>query len=89
MEEYAYSQEDLFLAGEILYRYFIGVFLETYASLIQEHNINIGYRQERIFLLEYCMLEKAVYELGYEMNSRPRWAVIPLQGIMSIINEPK
>jgi trehalose synthase-fused probable maltokinase len=88
MEEYAYSQEDLFLAGEILYRYFIGVFLETYATLIQEHNINIGYRQERIFLLEYCMLEKAVYELGYEMNSRPRWAVIPLQGIMSIINEP-
>lgn len=86
-EKYPYSQEELFHAGEILYSYFIGVFLETYVDLIQEHNINIGYTQERIFLLEYCMLEKAVYELGYEMNSRPMWAVIPLRGIMSIINK--
>ncbi|NAY93205.1 trehalose synthase [Muricauda sp. JGD-17] len=84
--KYPYSQEDLFHAGEILYTYFIGVFLNTYVELIQTNNINIGYAQERVFLLEYCMLEKAVYELGYEMNSRPQWAVIPLRGIMSIIN---
>ena len=77
----------MFKAGEILFRYVIGVFYESYVSLIQEHNLNIGYTQERIFLLRYCMLEKAVYELGYEMNSRPLWAVIPLEGIMSIINE--
>ncbi|MGB5238362.1 MAG: trehalose synthase [Flavobacteriaceae bacterium] len=86
-EKYPYSLEDLYHAGEILYRYFIGVFLGTYETLIKENNINIGYRQERIFLLKYSMLEKAVYELGYEMNSRPRWAVIPLEGIMSIIND--
>ncbi len=86
-EKYPYSQEDLYMAGEVLYRYFIGVFLDTYVTLIQQNNINIGYSQERIFILKYCMLEKAVYELGYEMNSRQLWAVIPLEGIMSIINE--
>jgi maltokinase len=86
-DRYPYPQSDLFHAGEILYRYFIGVFLETYTHRIQNANINIGYNQERIFMLKYSMLEKAVYELGYEMNARPLWAVIPLEGIASIMNE--
>ncbi len=85
-KDYKYSQEQLFEACEILYQYFIGVFLGTYINLMQDANINIGYHQERIFLLKYSLLEKAVYELGYELNSRPRWAVIPLKGISNIIN---
>ncbi|TCK69075.1 maltose alpha-D-glucosyltransferase/alpha-amylase [Winogradskyella wandonensis] len=83
---YKHSQVELFEAGEILYQYLVGVFLGTYVYEIQEANINIGYNQERIFLLKYSLLEKAVYELGYELNSRPRWAVIPLKGISNIIN---
>ena len=86
-DEYNRSQEELFEAGELLYRYFIGVFLGTYIEQVQQANLNIGYHQERIFLLEYSLLEKAVYELGYELNSRPRWAVIPLKGISNIINQ--
>ena len=86
-EAYPYEQGELFKAGEILYRYLIGVFLNTYEHLLMDNNINIGYKQERVFLLRYSMLEKAVYELGYEMNSRPRWAVIPLTGIISTLDE--
>ncbi|MBT8394109.1 MAG: trehalose synthase [Bacteroidia bacterium] len=86
IKDYKHSQEELFQASEILYQYFIGVFLGTYIDEIQDANINIGYHQERIFLLKYSLLEKAIYELGYELNSRPRWAVIPLKGISNIIN---
>ncbi|MBR9845143.1 MAG: trehalose synthase [Algicola sp.] len=86
IELYKHNQIELFEAGEILYQYLKGVFLGTYIIEIQNANINIGYHQERIFLLKYSLLEKAVYELGYELNSRPRWAVIPLKGISNIIN---
>ena len=86
LKNYKHTQYQLFDAGEVLYRYLKNVFLGTYVTEIQNANINIGYNQERIFLLKYSMLEKAVYELGYELNSRPRWAVIPLKGISNIIN---
>ena len=85
-EHYNYSQEELFEAGEIVYKYLIGVFLEVYIDGVRKANLNIGYEQERDFILEYSLLEKAVYELGYELNSRPKWAVIPLKGISNIIN---
>ncbi len=85
-EKYIQSQETLFEAAELLYSYFTSVFLATYIDAILNANLNIGYDQERNFILKYCLLEKAVYELGYELNSRPRWALIPLKGISNIIN---
>ncbi|MEN8185852.1 MAG: trehalose synthase [Bacteroidota bacterium] len=85
-KNYNAPQETLFKAAEILYSYLTGVFLSTYVDAIHEANLNIGYNQERNFILKYCLLEKAVYELGYELNSRPRWALIPLKGISNIIN---
>ena len=85
-DSYPSAQDNLFKAGETLYRYITGLFLGTYVTETQNANLNLGYNQERIFILKYCLLEKAVYELGYELNSRPQWAVIPLKGISNIIN---
>jgi maltose alpha-D-glucosyltransferase / alpha-amylase len=85
-DKYPYKQEEIFKAGEILYKYFVGVFLKTYTEVAQAGNLDIGYIKEINFLLKYCLLEKAIYELGYELNSRPRWSVIPLTGIASIMN---
>jgi maltose alpha-D-glucosyltransferase/alpha-amylase len=32
-------------------------------------------------LIRTFLIEKAIYELGYELNGRPDWVVIPLRGI--------
>ncbi len=42
-------------------------------------------RAEMGVLLDFLLLEKAVYELGYELNNRPAWAAIPLQGILQLV----
>ncbi|HKP97832.1 MAG TPA: maltose alpha-D-glucosyltransferase [Fibrobacteria bacterium] len=36
-------------------------------------------------LLRAHLMEKAVYELGYELNNRPDWAHIPMAGILKLI----
>jgi maltose alpha-D-glucosyltransferase/alpha-amylase len=35
-------------------------------------------------LLEIYMLDKALYELVYELNNRPNWVRIPLTGILAL-----
>jgi trehalose synthase-fused probable maltokinase len=36
-------------------------------------------------LLAAHLLEKALYELGYELNNRPEWAFLPLAGIRQLL----
>jgi maltose alpha-D-glucosyltransferase/alpha-amylase len=36
-------------------------------------------------LLDVLVLQKAFYELNYELNNRPDWVTIPLQGIASLL----
>lgn len=40
-------------------------------------------------MTEVFLLRKAIYELGYELNNRPDWVKIPLQGIVELINGEK
>jgi maltose alpha-D-glucosyltransferase/alpha-amylase len=36
-------------------------------------------------LLEVLLLEKAAYEIVYELNNRPDWVILPARGIQSIL----
>ncbi|WP_437756576.1 maltose alpha-D-glucosyltransferase [Sorangium sp. So ce1389] len=40
---------------------------------------------DTVLLLDFYMLEKVIYELGYELNNRPDWLDIPLRGLEHLI----
>lgn len=80
------SEDELFEAGEKYYRCTLAIFLRTYLDTAMSSNMDVGYFPEIVYLLKYHLLEKAVYEIGYELKSRPDWAIIPLTGIKQILD---
>lgn len=55
-------------------RFYLGAYLE---KMGMEKSLS----PEGEVLIRTYLLEKAVYELGYELNGRPDWVNIPLRGI--------
>ncbi len=43
-------------------------------------------KEDLELLLRIFMLEKALYELQYELNHRPDWVRIPLRGILRLLD---
>ena len=37
-------------------------------------------------LIAFFVLEKAMYEISYELANRPSWVDIPLQGVLDLLN---
>jgi maltose alpha-D-glucosyltransferase/alpha-amylase len=60
-------------------------FLKAYLAVTAQAPFLPANRTELQMLLEAHLLEKAVYELGYELNNRPDWVKIPLQGILELL----
>jgi maltose alpha-D-glucosyltransferase/alpha-amylase len=61
-------------------------FLKSYLTTAEGQAFIPGDRQEIQILLDAFLLEKAVYELGYELSNRPKWIKIPLQRIMDLLS---
>ena len=61
-------------------------FLKAYLTVAAQASFLPSIREELQMLLEAHLLEKAVYELGYELNNRPDWVKIPLQGILQLLD---
>ena len=60
-------------------------FLKSYLAVAGEAPFLPRNREELKGLLNAYLLEKATYELGYELNNRPSWVKIPLLGILQIL----
>ncbi len=66
-------------------RWVSAVFLKAYCETAERSSFLPRTREELQILLDVYLLEKAIYELGYELNSRPEWVRIPLQGILQLL----
>jgi maltokinase len=62
-------------------------FLEAYLAAVDPNIVPSG-REAFDKLLSVFELEKAVYELRYELNSRPDWLSIPVAGILRLLEQP-
>ncbi len=61
------------------------VFLDTYHESMRDTGLLPENPGDFKLLLDAFLLEKALYELGYELNNRPDWVGIPLQGILDLL----
>jgi len=59
-------------------------FLKSYRESIAANPALLPSAQQSQALLSAYLLEKALYELLYELNNRPAWLRIPLAGILAL-----
>ena len=60
-------------------------YLRAYFDQAEGYAFTPSSEQERRTLLHAFLLQKALYEVAYELNNRPGWVGIPIRGIVSLV----
>jgi maltose alpha-D-glucosyltransferase/alpha-amylase len=71
--------------ADLWYRCVSGSFLQAYFDVMNGSGLIPRNRQEIEIMLNAFLLDKAVYEVGYELNNRPQWVWIPIRGIRQLM----
>jgi maltose alpha-D-glucosyltransferase/alpha-amylase len=82
--------EDLPLLEEWARYWYLWVsstFLKAYLEVAEDSPLLPQGPEEFQVLLDAYLLEKAMYELSYELNNRPDWVRVPLEGILHLTEE--
>jgi len=73
--------------ARLWYRWTSAGFLKSYFEIAKNAAFLPAGREELEILLDAYLLEKAVYELNYELNNRPDWLTIPLAAIGQLVEQ--
>jgi maltose alpha-D-glucosyltransferase/alpha-amylase len=69
------------------YHYMSGFFMRAYLDTVGDSPIIPHQKGDLETLLRTFLLQKAIYELNYEVNNRPSWVMVPLRGIQAILDK--
>ena len=64
------------------FHYVSQYFLTAYLDVAGSHSFLPSNDDDLDLVLRVYILEKAIYEVGYEMNARPEWLRIPIRGVL-------
>jgi maltose alpha-D-glucosyltransferase/alpha-amylase len=87
-------ERDLTLSGDraeidpllmLWYRAISGAFLRSYLDAAGDAPFLPEDHDQLVALLDFLLLEKAIYEIGYEADNRPDWIDVPAQGVIDIL----
>jgi maltose alpha-D-glucosyltransferase/alpha-amylase len=62
-------------------------FMKTYIRHAEPGGLLPADADDMEVLLDVLLLEKAAYELQYELNNRPDWLRVPLQGLLRLLGD--
>jgi maltose alpha-D-glucosyltransferase/alpha-amylase len=77
------------VAGRYWHRWVSGIFLKSYLQAAAGQLFLPQSENEVQVLLRSFLLEKACYEIAYELNNRPKWVGIPIRGVLQLLDEPE
>ena len=89
-----YGESSIFRDEDILtlkpwalfWRQWIGVYyLQGYLSALNGELIPDN-QEDFMLLLQILLLDKAIYEIQYELNNRPNWLIVPCHGILELLS---
>jgi maltose alpha-D-glucosyltransferase/alpha-amylase len=68
------------------YRWVSAAFLRGYLEATADASFLPADDADKAVLLDAFLIQKAGYELGYELNNRPDWVAIPLRGLLELLD---
>ena len=68
--------------ADAINRWLAASFLRGYLETVEGHLLVPEDERQLRWLLDALLLDKAAYELEYELNNRPDWVEIPLRGLL-------
>jgi maltose alpha-D-glucosyltransferase/alpha-amylase len=71
-------------AARLWYQAGSASFLRSYLEVARQSSFLPKSSEDMERLLQLYLLEKACYELRYELNNRPDWVEVPMQGILEL-----